>query len=276
MTPCPTDEDLLQHVDGALSVEATEGLRLHIGGCVRCREREVALRTLVSDLAAPPGRAIDVRAHTRAVMDRLDRAPAPVAPRSSRGWVLGGVGAVFGCLVAYLVSAGRRHPWASRRRAEGPARRRSRATWRVRPCAVGDGLRRLASGAIIDSSTPLTAAFRNLGAAPAFLLLFAVDAHGVVHWIAPRYTTASEDPVAVTIPVTADEEVLGTTAVLDDVTPGPLRVVALISRAPTHVSEVESLEGNVIDATHLVPRLPAGAEIRETLMMVRGAEGGTR
>lgn len=274
MTPCPSDEDFLQDADGALSGEATERQRAHVRECTRCHEREATLRALIADLAAPPGAGIDVRAHTRAVMDRLDRAPAPRA-RSRRGWALGGLGAAAACVAAYFVF----RPPASvgTVQARGGFREASLARdVEVRPCAVGEGLRRLGPGAIIDGSTPLTAAFRNLGAAPAFLLLFSVDAQGVVHWIAPRYTTASEDPIAVTIPVTADEEVLGTTAVLDDVTPGPLRVVALISPAPTHVSQVESLEGNAIDAAHLAPRLPAGTQIRETLVVVRGAEGGTR
>lgn len=137
----------------------------------------------------------------------------------------------------------------------------------VQPYAVRNGLEPLGSGAVVEGSTPVTAGFRNIGRRPAFLLLFVVDARGAVHWISPPFVSPQDDPVSTTLGQTADERVLGTTAVFDDLIAGPLRVVAVITPAPAHVSDVEAL-GADITADRIARRLP-GAEVRETLLEVR-------
>jgi hypothetical protein len=145
----------------------------------------------------------------------------------------------------------------------------------VQPYAVQGGLRPLGSGAAIAADTPLTAGFRNLGRAPVFLLLFAVDALRTVHWISPEYTRRETNPVSTVLPVSTEEQALGTTAVLADVPPGPLRIVAVITATPAHVSDVESLEGLELNAFRLVRQIP-GADVRETVVEVRETEGGIR
>jgi hypothetical protein len=135
---------------------------------------------------------------------------------------------------------------------------------------VQGGLRPLETGAVLDVATPLTATFRNLGDAPAYLLLFAVDTRRIVHWVVPRYSRPA------TLPVSTGEGVLGTTVVLDGLSPGPLRVVAVITSAPGHVSDVEALEGTPIDAAQLARRFPTGTDIRETVVEVRDTDGGAR
>jgi hypothetical protein len=144
----------------------------------------------------------------------------------------------------------------------------------VQPYVSQGGLRALTSGARLDPATPLTAGFRNLGRAPAYLLLFAVDAHRAIHWISPSYSRPGDDPASTALPPTVDERVLETTAVLEDVVPGPLRVVAVITSAPAHVSDVEAFEGLELDASRLVQRLP-GADVRETVIEALDAKGGT-
>jgi hypothetical protein len=140
----------------------------------------------------------------------------------------------------------------------------------VRPCTAKGSLVPLARGAVVDPDVPWTATFRNLGASPAFLLLFAVDSRHVVHWIAPRYARAGEDPAATPLPPSSKQEALGTTAVFDDVSPGMLRVVTVLSPSPTHVSNVEALEGVAWDEALLRRHLPDGADVRETVVEVRG------
>ena len=180
MTSCPLGEDLVRFVDGALSVDETDRLEEHVDLCNRCREYRELLQTLIADVSAPIVAPLDVEAHRRAVMERLDR-PLAVEFKPRRRWVFAGAASAAACAVA--VYFGVRQPYA-------------RDTWQprggsveatiardisVRPCAVDGGLQALLSGARIDSDTPLTATFRNLGTAPVYLLLFGVDARHVVH-----------------------------------------------------------------------------------------------
>jgi len=145
----------------------------------------------------------------------------------------------------------------------------------VQPYVVQGGLRPLVPGATIDAATPLTAGFRNLGEVPAFLLLFAVDARGVVHWISPKYVRAEDDPPSTPLPGSVGERLLDTTAVLEDVSAGPLRVVAVLTSAPAHVSDIESLANSDLTAGRVARRL-RGAEVRETLVEVTAGDGAPR
>jgi hypothetical protein len=273
---CPTDEDLARLDDAALSVEQTERLNTHVSRCFQCREREGLLRALVDDVKAAVPTEIDVRAHVRAVMDRLD-SPIPSVQTYGmrRAWQYAGAGAVAACAMvsmAYL----REHrtltgTWQARGGETQPSLGRDVG---IQPYAVGANLRSLSSGARIDRNTPLTAGFRNLGTGPAFLLLFAVDARQAVHWISPPYVRANENPVSTRLQPTVGEQMLGTTAVLEDVPLGPLRIVAVVTAEPAHVSDVESLEGSDVGAATVMARLP-GAEVRETLVGV-ASDGAIR
>jgi hypothetical protein len=276
MTLCPTDEDRVRLVDGSLSPEEAERVQAHVARCQRCREHDEVLRELIADLKAAVPALVDARAHARAVMDRLDR-PVVSRPRPRRALWFGGASSAAACALivgGYLVS--RAPPAAGTWQARGahtqPTLGRDVG---VQPYAARGELRPLASGATIDDATPLTAGFRNLGSAPAFLLLFAVDARHVVHWISPRYLRLEDDPVSTGLPTTTAEHVLATTAVLEGVVPGPLRIVALITSTPAHVSDVESLGGAELTLGRLVSRLP-GADVRETVVEVSATDGGTR
>ena len=276
MNRCPTEEDIVRCVDGALAPEEADRVRLHAAGCERCRAHERAVRGLVADVttAAHLDVGVDPRAHARAVLDRIDRSGA--ARRTlPKAWVAAALGAAAACAVAL---GARTHPspttgaWQARGGKEAPTLARVVG---VTTYAAGGGLRALGPGAVIEPTTPLTAGFRNVGGAPAYLLLFAVDARGVVHWISPPYARPEDDPASTPLPTTARERALGTTAVLDDVPAGPLRLVAVITPTPAHVSDVEALEGTDVRAAAVVERVP-GADVRETVIEVRGGEGGSR
>lgn len=104
-----------------------------------------------------------------------------------------------------------------------------------------------------------------MGSEPAYLLLFAVDSRNVVHWIAPEFTAAGTDPEAMTVAPGPSERLLSHAAAFDDLAPGPLRVVAVITRKPTHVSEVEALSGEELDGAALMKHFPR-AEVRQFLL----------
>jgi hypothetical protein len=212
-----------------------------------------------------------VPAHVRAVMARIDAAPpgaaAPVMRR--RAWLLAAIPAAAGVLLLVHASA-RRTPGADGLQARGggaePSLARDVGVW---PCAYQETLRRLDAGAGLTAATPVTAVYRNIGPAPAFLLLFAIDTRGVVHWISPPYAHAEDDPAATpAATVGAAERPLASMAVLDGVAAGPLRIVAVIAPAPLHVSDVEKLAGADLAPDRLARRL-AGADVRETVVTVQ-------
>jgi hypothetical protein len=270
MTPCLDDDVFIRYVEGALSVDETAKVDAHAAECRPCHTRRSQWRTLVADLGSPRGPELDVRAHVRSVMGRLD-GPVPAERSARHRWVWAGVGSAAACAlaVALVVRAPRGGSgWQSR---GGFSEASMARDVLVRPCTLGDSLVPVTSGAMVDADVPWTAIFRNVGEKPAFILLFAVDARHVVHWIAPQYARPEDHPSAVLLLPSTNEKALGTTAVFDDVSPGVLRVVAVVSTSPTRVSDVEALDGAEWDEARLRQRLPPDAVVRETIVEVRAA-----
>jgi hypothetical protein len=138
----------------------------------------------------------------------------------------------------------------------------------VRLYAQQQTLVALGAGSRITAQSALTAGLRNLASEPAYLLLFAVDAKRAVHWIAPEYTSAGSNPEAFPIAPARAERLLPSSAVFDDLALGGLRVVALISKTPLHVSDIEALPPGELSAEALRKRF-SGAEVREFSLDVR-------
>jgi RNA polymerase sigma-70 factor (ECF subfamily) len=105
--------------------------------------------------------------------------------------------------------------------------------------AAGDTLRVLHDGDAIAVDTPLAVSYRNLGAG-AYAMVFAVDAAGEVHWIAPAYTTATEDPASLPLAHTERDIVLPMATVIE--ARGPVRVYFVVTDSPLHVTEVEAMD----------------------------------
>jgi hypothetical protein len=274
MTPCIRSDDLVRFVDGALTVEQSVRVSAHVATCPRCRDDDRALRALASDIRELAPVNIDARAHARSVMERLDR-PAPPAAVRRPFWIPAMAVAAAAACALYLHFGSGASSSLGTWQARGGASVESTVARDVgvQPYAVLEGrdLRPLASGATIEVDTPLTAGFRNLGRVPVFLLFFAVDKEGVVHWISPPYERPGDDPGATLLVSSVEERTLGTTAVLADVPPGPVRLVAVLTPRPAHVSDIEVLERRDLDAPHLVRRLP-GAEVRETVIEMKSAD----
>ena len=280
MRPCLREDHLLRFVDDALSVEETEIIKRHLEGCQQCREHEESVRLLIGDLGADVACAFDAGAHARAVMARLGRSPeAPIAGGAGFGRrFVASAGLVAACaIVAGFLLGPHMRPAPARwqpRGGEGAATIGRDVA--VQPYALQAGaLRPLAPGATIEPTTPLTATFRNIGRTPAFLLLFAVDSDRVVHWISPPFVGEEDNPPSTPLITTANEKVLDTTAVLDDVPPGPLRLIAVITPAAARVADVEALEGSDLSPADLTRKLPA-AEVRETLVHVLDTHGSSQ
>ena len=268
---CPDEARLTRYVDRDLSPEEDRALSEHVQGCAWCRERVERLRALLDALRPASLSAEELGRHVSDVMARLDAAPAAAISG-------GGSRAAWFALAAAAASIGL---WF------GVVQLRPHTTWQARggqsaPTIArdvgvqayafeGGAARPLTPGAAISRSTALGAGFRNLGVADAYLLLFAVDARGVVHWIAPRYASADSDPEAVRLALTADETWLPDRVVFEDVAPGALRIVSVVTPALAHVSEIEALEAVGASSQAIMQRLQH-AEVRELRVIVKGEQ----
>ncbi len=211
-------------------------------------------------------------------MARLDL-PAPAAERPGRRWFLAGAGSLAAAAAIALVhvptrSAPETGTWQARGGATAAADRSERDVSACRPTRCREAPAP-AQGRIDHRRRHSCSrgAFATWAALPVFLLFFAVDSRDEVHWISPQYERAGTDPAATPLPVTGTERLLETAALLEDAPSGPLRMVAVVTETPAHVSDIESLPGADLDANGIARRLP-GASVRETTVELRAVEGG--
>lgn len=267
--PCPDEARLARYVDRDLSPEDERALVEHVEDCARCREHVDGLRAAIDELRPEALSAEELAQHLSDVMARLDVAPAAaVSGRGARApWlVLAAAAACIGLGIA-VVPLRPHMTWQARGGHSAPTIARDVG---VQAYAFDDDAPwPLTPGAEISSSAALGAGFRNLGVADAYLLLFAVDARGVVHWIAPRYASAEGDPEAVRLALTSAETWLRDRVVFDELAPGALRIVSVVTPALTHVSDIEALEAVGASSQAIMQRLPH-AEVRELRVIVKG------
>jgi hypothetical protein len=268
---CPSEAELLSFVDADLPPEQLARIEKHLELCSACAKQTMALSTLVADIAAPLpfAQPFDVAPHVAGVMQRLD---APLAaPRTAR--MLAWCGALAAAAAALLLVTKLHRPAASGADSEFRARGgRAEASLSrdvgVELYAQQQTLVAVRAGSQISATTPLTAGLRNLASEPAYLLLFAVDARRAVHWIAPEYTSTAANPAAFSIAPRSAERLLPSSAAFDDLAPGGLHVVALLSKTQLHVSDIEAVPPSELGVDALRQRF-AGAQVREFLLDVR-------
>ncbi len=278
---CPEPMTLLSFVDAALAPELLSRVEEHLQQCSKCAREVAELRQLIADIAAPlEPAALDLDEHVAEVMKRIelapdsqssDREPHWLARRLS--WGAGALSATAAAWLLWLPSGSVEVPsiqdpdgtFSARGGAEEASLARDVG---VRVYASEGTLRALEPGSVVGPDTALTAGFRNLAPAPVFLLLFAVDSEHVVHWIAPEFTQPGSDPAAVRVVPSVDEKLLGSSVVFDDLAPGPLRIITLVSPHPVHVSAVESLAPKDLTPSRLAIRFPR-AVVREVPLQVR-------
>lgn len=265
--PCPTETELLAFADADLSPEQLERVEQHLEVCSSCARQVVALSRLVEDIAAPLAPAEqDLGEHVASVMKRLDE---PVKAQPARALTWGAAALVLAAAAALLFVRGRsgdehEGQLAARGGISEPALSRDVG---VQLYTQTPELRALSAGSKIQAQSSLTAGLRNTGRTPVYLLLFAVDAHNDVHWIAPEFTVPGSNPRAVSVAPQAEERLLPTAAVFDDLAPGPLRLIALLSAEPSSVADVESLTPAQLSSHGLTARFPR-AEVRELAVEV--------
>jgi hypothetical protein len=119
---------------------------------------------------------------------------------------------------------------------------------------------RLLDGATLSPGDGIVIRYSNAEPVPVYLMVFAVDGAGAVHWLHPAYLDASSNPKSVELAGNATERVLPEIAEPENPEPGRLRVFALLSRTPY---DVQSVEQRLAAGTSEVPLLFPQAEVEE-------------
>jgi RNA polymerase sigma factor (sigma-70 family) len=272
MNICPKEYELYVLLDGEATENRAMELRSHIEHCSICQGTWKELETLRRDIAAPsPGLSTDgVAGRVLARIAEAKELPPPPAPSMRRLGIalIGGLGMAAAVALA-LLPGSNTDPgeFTARGGPSAPSLRRD----------VGVTLRRgeselvpFENGNVVDATTKYAISYRNLGADAAFLMVFAVDAAGDVHWIEPAYLDAKDDPVSVSLNHAEVDQMLpnADAAVLDNPAKGPLRVITLISSQPLHVKQIEALPPGSLSLERLRAQFP-GAELDEKTLDCR-------
>jgi hypothetical protein len=200
------------------------------------------------------------------VMEGCRSAPRVVASRSRRRvWPYGGAAlAAAACVVLGIAS------WPQPRldapdprgtvAARGDARTRLRATVQafVGRAELGSTAP-LLEGASLRPGDGILVRYSNPAAEPAYLMVFALDERGSVHWIHPAYLDESQNPSSLPLIAGLTQQVLPEVAEPEDAAPGALRVYALLTRAALDVKQVERRLAQRQEVSELFPE----AEVEE-------------
>jgi hypothetical protein len=160
-----------------------------------------------------------------------------VGRRSFRPLALLGSGALAGVLL--LVAVGGHFERVSGPVARGTAREETGAPNVHLFRTIGDRQTEPVAGTIHQDDGILIA-YSNPGAELPYLMVFAVDAQGAVHWYYPAYEQPGQNPSAPAIRTRALGVELGE-EIRHALPVGPLRMVTLFLRRPLRVKEVEDV-----------------------------------
>jgi hypothetical protein len=267
----PDGIELEQLLEGEVTENRALELRAHLRACPACTGRFEGERALLGALSEeldglPAPDALD-RLMARVDEDTRGSDPRPRARRWLRWPVVAGIAAAAAAVLAVIVPL--RGPREAHVAARGAEKGWS-AKVGVELLALGDPPRRLLAGAEVTRDVAFTAAYRNRNDAPAYLLAYAIDAAGEVHWLYPGYLSTADDPAAVRLDPTAGDAVLPDAVVLDDPAPGPLRCVVVVTREPLRVSAIERLSPEERQPSRLRQRWPDASVTSLDLVVVTG------
>jgi hypothetical protein len=251
-TSCPSHREWLCLIDGEATENRAAELRAHASNCSRCEQELEMQSQLARDLAAPA----PVSAGTVSeVMRRLEKAERPPSRFGWRGWAFAGGALAATAVATFLIvpstggdrgmfsARGHRVPWTQKVGVE---------VW-----AIESSPRKLEAGATLSPATAIVASYHNVDVAAAYLLVFALDARGELHWAYPGFEDAKTDPEAVRLAPLQMKRVLPDSVMLDELPTGPMELVTVISREPLHVSRIESLPAPERSITSLRARFAA-------------------
>jgi hypothetical protein len=257
--------ELFQWQDGEATTNRARELESHVASCPHCRRELAAQDRLIARLREPPEPPAEQ--DVQAVMARLRLQPPPRRSIWSPSWTAGLAAA---CLATLGVTLWRVVPSTSSEQFTARGERPSPSLHRqvgVDLLSVGQPPVRLRPGAIVQPTTPLFARYRNLGEVPAYLLLFAQDSAGELHWLYPAYLATGEDPRSISLPPATQDTLMSEAVVLDHPAAGPLQVFALVTSEPIRVLDVEGLGKVPLTEALLRAHWPEAALTCWTLMI---------
>jgi hypothetical protein len=252
-----------------------------LAGSATARQQLDALRQIRSALAAPVPEleSIDVSAPVLAEIARARAAPPPARwpGRAARAWraaVLAASACAVGAAAAAILLARARPPADEfRAKSAAPPSLAAGERWAgVQAYHVAASGQPEHLGALLAAGDGLLFAYTNLGPRPfAYLMIFAVDARGAVHWCHPAYERAGTDPAS--IPLRPGEARVPLAEVIHhDFPPGPLELRALFSMRPLRVLEVEAWLAGRPPPSAPLPYPDAFLQVIDT-QVVGGPEG---
>jgi Putative zinc-finger len=266
---CVDEAALLRLLDGDVTEDEAERMRQHLRSCKVCAARSgeiertvVELKAPVADLSLEPSIEEMMRKLPTAVADPYAVKARPAGAR--RGLLAAGVAAML-AVSALVVVPRVLHPTGDGE--DFRARGGSVATSLAR--AVGVTLFRssasteaIAPGAHVRADEAYGVKYSNLRDEPAYLLAFAVDSAGAVHWVCPPYLQAGTNPEAAMLAASTPAATLPSAMELGAPSPGRMRFVAILSESIMHVLDVDRLAGAELSTDALQARWPA-ASVRD-------------
>ncbi|MGE0870743.1 MAG: anti-sigma factor [Kofleriaceae bacterium] len=239
---CVEPGELGRYLDGELTANRSNAVRAHVATCAACGRAIESERQLIADLAAPVPQRTDEL--VRRVMTKLDAPATPAPRRAAPRFVWAGALAAAAMLTVFVATRSTNREQFTARGPSVTADVRQELARHVGVTAFVSqpAKRQLADGDRVADNAAFMFSFRNLySTARVYFIAFAVDAKDDVHWFYPAYVDATTDPLAIEL-ARADAETLLPEAIeLEDVAPGPLRVITIASPIPLRVSQIERL-----------------------------------
>ncbi|MCP3142782.1 cupin domain-containing protein [Pyxidicoccus xibeiensis] len=276
-SPCPEPSVWLQLVDRQLPEEQAQALRAHARGCAHCQRGLRDTEALAARIAAPLEPASSTDEAVARVLRRVRAGPAEQRARArwNRPWAGGAVAAALAAGLAVLFL----RPVPGPPHGEGTALARGTAAASSLGRSVGvtfhtplTGTTPLAPGAVVPAEAGFGVRYRNVDArGPVFLLAFAQDARGEVHWLHPAHLHEDANEPSVQLEAAPEARTLEEVVVLEEPAPGPLRLVSVVTRAPLGVRDIESLAPEARTPEALRQRWPEASV--ESLSVVLAGPG---
>lgn len=267
---CPEPSVWPKLVDRQLSEDEAQALRAHARGCARCQAELRNTEVLVARIAAPLEPAASTEEAVARVMRRVHAGAAErrVTPPRARSWVGGAAAAALAAGLAVFMlrpSPGQETFTARGGPVEATLGRSVGITFH------GPGAAPLAPDAVVPADAGFGVRYRNLDTRePVYLLAFAQDARGEVHWLYPAHLREDANEPSVRLAPSAEARTLEEVVVLEEPAPGPLRLVSVVTRAPLGVKDVESLPPEARTPEALRRRWPEAA-VESVSVVLAGA-----
>jgi hypothetical protein len=256
-----------RYFSGALGRSQLDVLLDRLWTCASCRDRYE--RQLVLERALPDGDRQREERSWRSIVMAAGRSPREATTRQTRpsraraAILISAVSLAIVVLVPLHLRTSARHDPVAR----GASGEQTTPALHLYRSALGkpqplDGEMRASDGILVAYSNPST----DLN----YLMVFAVDQMGGVHWYYPAYEHAGEDPVSVSIRPRAFGAELGE-EIRHQLPDGDLKIFAFFLPHPQHVLEVESMIGRELSRQRSVRDLtfPDVPEREQVSFLVR-------